>query len=128
MKIEIELSEVEKLKEENKIKSQKIIELETKLKELSENELKESAVKLSFTLFENYMNCVFRHLGFEQFRETVIIKDDLRHWLGKSWWNSEKLNIQIAANITNQFKNAFLSIGIITTENKKPNDDDYVLP
>ena len=82
MKIEIELSEVETLKEENKSKSQKIIELETKLKELSENELKESAVKLSFTLFENYMNCVFRHLGFEPFRESVKINEDLQHLLG----------------------------------------------
>ena len=125
MKIEIELLEVEKLQEENKVKSQKIIELETKLKELSENKLKESAVKLSFTLFENYMSCVFKRLGFEPFRESVIIKDDLIHWLGKSWWNSEKLNIQIGANITNQFKKAFLSIGILTTENKKANDDDY---
>lgn len=128
MKIEIELSEVEKLKEENKVKTQKIIELETKLKELSEDELKESAVKLSFTLFENYMSCVFKHLGFEPFGESVIIKDNLRPWLGKSWWNSEKLNIQIGANITNQFKNAFLSIGILTTENKRADDDDYVLP
>jgi hypothetical protein len=126
--MKIELSEVENLKEENKSKSQKIIELETKLKELSESELKESAVKLSFILFENYMSCVFRHLGFESFRESVIVKDDLRHWLGKSWWNSEKINIQIGANITNQFKNAFLSIGILTSENKTANNDDYVLP
>ena len=128
MKIEIELSEVEKLKDENKVKSQKINELEAKLKELSENELKESAVKLSFTLFENYMSSVFKHLGFETFRESVRINEDLRHWLGKSWWNSEKLNIQIGVNITNQFKTAFLSIGVLTPENKKENDDDYVLP
>ena len=78
MKIEIELSEVEALRWELQRTQTEKRQLEEKLKELSETELKAKAVRLSYRLFDNYMAAVFKHLGFEEWqRESVIVRDNL---------------------------------------------------
>ena len=115
MKIEIELSEVEALKWELQRTQTEKRQLEEKLKELSETELKAKAVRLSYRLFDNYMAAVFKHLGFEEWqRESVIVRDNLEHWIGKDWWNSDRITVELGANVTTKFKSAFLSIGILT--------------
>ena len=84
---------------------------------MSESELKAKAVRLSYRLFDNYMATVFEHLGFGEWeRGSVIVMDNLEHWIGKDWWNSDRIKVEIGANVTNTFKSAFLSIGIITKE------------
>lgn len=119
MKIEIELEEVERLRSQLQQREIEVNELKEKIKELSEPELNQKAVKLSYRLFDNYMATVFKHLGFEEWsRNSVIIKDDLEHWIGKEWWNSDKITFEVGANVTTKFKTAFLSIGIITEEEK----------
>lgn len=118
MKIEIELSELENLKE--KIISLEIQnkKLEEKTKSSSEDELIKKAVRLSYKLFDNYMFAVFKKLGFgEWHKNSVIIHDNLEHWIGKDWYfTTERINIEIGAEITNIFKRAFLAISIITEE------------
>ena len=115
MKIEIELSEVEALRWELQRTQTEKRQLEEKLKELSETELKAKAVGLSYRLFDNYMAAVFKHLGFEEWqRESVIVRDNLEHWIGKDWWNSDRITVELGANVTTKFKSAFLSIGILT--------------
>jgi hypothetical protein len=124
MKVEIELSEVEYLKSQLNESKKRNDELEAKLNELSESELKQKAVSLAYRLFDNYMGCVFTHLGFENWqRESVIIHDNLEHWIGKSWWNSERIKVEIGANVSNTFRKAFLSIGIIPKEEVEKKDD-----
>ena len=116
MKIEIELEAVESLKKELTDKEQQSQKLEAELKALDTKTLKGQAVDLSKKLFDNYMECVFKHLGFTDnggwHRGSVDFKDNLEHWLGKSWWDSERLEINIGANVSKQWRSAFLSLGI----------------
>ena len=55
----------------------------------------------------------FKDLGME---DGVWIGDlqfsKLEHYLGKSWWNSEKLEITLGASISNKFKRAYIKMGI----------------
>ena len=125
MKIEIELGEVERLKNQLQQREEEVNELETKLKELSETELKQKAVRLSYRLFDNYMAAVFKHLGFEEWtRDSVIVRDNLEHWIGKDWWNSDRITFELGANVTTKFKTAFLSIGILTKKEAEETKDD----
>jgi len=114
MKIEIEFEEVEALKKELARKEKLIKELEEELSKLDTKSLKEHAITLSKVLFDNYMNCVFLKLGFEDkwHNGAVIFNDNLEHWLGESWWSSKRLDIRIEASISNQFHRAFLKLGI----------------
>lgn len=120
MKIEIELAEVERLKSQLQQKEKEVKDLEAKLKELSELELKQKAVRLSYRLFDNYMATVFKHLGFEEWqRDSVIFKDNLEDLIGKDWWNSDRLTIELGASVTTKFNSAFLAIGILTKKETK---------
>lgn len=125
MKIEIELSEVEALRSQLQNTKDEKRQLEEKLKELSETELKAKAVRLSYRLFDNYMAAVFKHLGFEEWqRESVIVRDNLEHCIGKDWWNSDRITVELGANVTTKFKSAFLSIGILTKKEVEETKDD----
>jgi hypothetical protein len=126
MKIEIELAEVERLRSQLQQREQQVNELEKKLKELSESELKQKAVRLSYRLFDNYMAAVFKHLGFveEWQRDSVIVRDNLEHWIGKDWWNSDRITIELGANVTTKFKSAFLEIGILTKKEVEETKND----
>lgn len=124
MKIEIELSELEALRSQLQITETEKRQLEGKLKELSESELKAKAVRLSYRLFDNYMAAVFKHLGFGEWqRNSVIVRDNLEHWIGKDWWNSDRITVELEANVTTKFKSAFLSIGILTNKEFEENKD-----
>lgn len=117
MKIEIELEAVESLKKELEYKEQHIQKLEAELNALDSKTLKEQAVNLSKELFDLYMTTVFRHLGFDNEagiwkRGSVEWKRDLEQHLGKTWYNSERLEINIGANISKNWRSAFLSLGI----------------
>ena len=115
MKIEIELEDIELLKEQIKRLQKDKTELETKLNLLDEKALKQQAVDLARKLFGDVMNRVFSELGFED--KTWLNDVDfgkLQHYLGASWWNSEKLEIELGANVSNQFREAYLRMGIKT--------------
>lgn len=117
MKIEIELEAIESLKKELEYKDQQIQKLEAELKALDSETLKGQAVDLSKTMFDHYMTTVFRHLGFDNEtggwrRGSVEWKENLEHWLGKSWYDSERLEINIGANISKHWRIAFLNLGI----------------
>lgn len=117
MKIEIELEAVESLKKDLAHKEEQIKKLEAELKALDSKTLKDQAVDLSKMMFDHYMNTVFRQLGFDNEtggwrRGSVVWKDDLEHWLGKNWYDSERLEINIEANISKHWRSAFLSLGI----------------
>jgi hypothetical protein len=124
MKIEIELSELEEIRSDLKKAEEQKKQLQEKLNGLSEEELKAKAVRLSYRLFDNYMAAVFKHLGFEEDwqRDSVIVKDNLEHWIGKDWWNSDRISVELCATVTTQFKSAFIRIGILPKEVELKND------
>lgn len=118
MKIEIELSEVEALKQQIHRLSKREKELEEKLKSLDEPELVKKAVELSKELLDKYMQCIFKKLGFDNDNESwgrnaVSFSDNLEHWIGHDWYDRpEKIEVTLGANITQKWANAFLQIGI----------------
>lgn len=79
-KIEIELSELERLTSElerltselKEVKAQNA-HLQQKLDDLDEKERVKSAVRLSYTLFDNYMGCAFEKLGMEARDKNVFV-------------------------------------------------------
>lgn len=119
MKVEIELTELEALRIQLRESEHQKELLERKLRQLSEPEITKKAVLLSYHLFDNYMGAVFKHLGFEKWQNKSVIKvNDIEHWLGKNWWFSDRLTIDLCANVTTKFKSAFLKIGIVTLDEK----------
>jgi hypothetical protein len=128
MKIEVELSEIEQLKAELQREKERAKKLENDLNELSEKELKEKAVRLSWRLFDNYMEAVFKHLSFEtRIGGSVITRDNLEHYLGKEWYNSPRINFELGATVTEKFKSAFLNIGIIAIDQVEATSDVHEL-
>ncbi len=124
MKIQIELEEVEKLKAELQATKEKLQEAKEKLSEISEETLKQKAVNLSWRLFDNYMSAVFIHLGFnEPWNKQTVRADNLEHWVGKEWWKSGKIEIEVCANVTTKFREAFLRIGVITQPKEEVKED-----
>lgn len=116
MKIEIEFEEVEQLRKELYLARVESSELREKLNNLSEDKLKQDAVKLSERLFNDYMSAVFNGLGLQSDSWPISFDCDLTHKLGKEWWKSDRLKVNIGATVTSEFKRAFLNIGIITEE------------
>jgi hypothetical protein len=121
MKIEIELSEVENLRDKVLRYEKEIRELESKVQELDESAMKVKAVDLSKWLFDNYMECVFKGLGFDEKynRGSVHFPDNVGRFLGKSWWGSERLTFEVSATVSNKFRGAFLAIGVTPLEQKE---------
>ena len=118
MKIEIELSEVEALKQQIRRLSEEKKELEGNLKILDESELIKKAVELSKILLDKYMRCIFKKLGFDNDKESwgysaVSFSDNLEHWIGHDWYNRpEEIEVTLGANISQKWANAFLLMGI----------------
>jgi len=109
MKIEIEFEEVEGLKNRLRQREKHIEELESLIKSYDDKEIHKKAVQQAFRLFENYMRCIWNHFGFD-WGEVHI--DNVEHWLGEHWYDHEKLDINLGANINEHWKTAYLNIGV----------------
>jgi hypothetical protein len=121
MKIEIELFELEKLRSENRIMYDKLIDMKAKIEDLSEERIKDKALHLAEVYFNSYMECVFEKLGFKTRwdKKSVVFHNNLIDRLGSDWWkNSDKVDVELNASVSTHFKSAFLSIGVLCDENK----------
>ena len=115
MKIEIELNELESLRSENRNLETDVKELTKKLETLDVNAFIERSNKLAETIFRDVMKKVFTELGFEEspyMHEDDVCFMDLEYKLGKEWWKSEKLVVQLAASISTHFSYGYLILGI----------------
>lgn len=119
MKVEVELGEIENLKNQISILKKENQKLSQIIQNLDEKKLKEDAVYLAEKMFVDVINTVFSRLGFAK-DESIYYNDfnKLQERLGERWWSSERLDVTMGATITNQFREAFLRLGI-KTENKE---------
>lgn len=118
--LSIEMQEYDAMRNEIKKQKEEIKKLEGKLNQLSEDKLRSDAIQLSYKLMEDYMSAIFEKLGFESRFDATHVESNLEHWLGKFWWRSDRIKFTIGATVTEEFRKAFLNIGIIT---KKENTE-----
>ena len=111
MKIEIEYSEVARMKGSINEKDKEIKELHERVAELDEDELKEQAMDMAFDMVYNILKAVFAKLGFSYARNDVHFRE-LKHRLGENWWVSKDLKVEVGATITTNFREALLNLGI----------------
>lgn len=113
MKIEIELSDIEKLKTRISTLEKDNENLKKELESLDKKVLKSNAIKLAQSMFSGVLIRVFRELGFNAGMGAHDCSfGSLEQQLGKSWWDNEGLKVELGATITTEFKNAFLHLGV----------------
>lgn len=114
MKVEVELHEIEALREELRNAKKESEYYKSELAKLDPNKLKDDAVRLSKGLLNSYIAAIFEKLGFEvdELNEPVRFKDDVQYHLGQAWYKSNRLEVEIGATITSNFKRAFLNLGL----------------
>lgn len=130
MKIEIELKEVEALRNENKDLERQVERLKNDLQNNAQQKWEERAIVLSKQLFSDYMYAVFAKLGFENEDWPSVQFEDswTKHINNDGWWSykPERIKVSVGATVTDQLRNAFIKIGVIPKE-EKPEEKKYKL-
>jgi len=116
MKIEIELEELEQLRNKSKDQETKINNLNQQLKVLDAQELRKHSVDVAEKMFEAVITEAFKNLGFTNpsFGAMGIDFRNLEHYHGEDWMHDKRLQVTIGATISKDFKRAFLNMGINT--------------
>jgi hypothetical protein len=126
MKIEIEAHEFARLNNLIQEKQTEIEQLQKRINDIDEKELRKKAIRLSMNLCDNYLRCIFNALGFDNKQplyglrhQSIRIGNDIINKFGEDWYKSQLLDVNIGVNICQEFKNAFIEIGINTDKIKK---------
>lgn len=121
MKVEIELADLESLKKQLSDSNALIEKLKYENSQFQKDKLVERAINLSYSFFEDYMKAVFKKLGFNypvssfmKSNERPAIKYSIDFdMLDEKWYQHGKLDIYLSAEITSQFKSAYLNMGVL---------------
>lgn len=127
MKITIESEEFYRLKKELERANKEIHDLKNELSKFDEGKLKEKVLNNSFRLADLYLKGIFAKLGFDEgsyFDSALIDHENVHHWLGKDWYINERLKVNIHARISNEFRRAFIELGIVPAKVK---EEDNIL-
>lgn len=122
MKVEIELSDLEKLRSEVGELHEKNRELRQKLSARSDEQYYIDVKENALTMFIQLNQWAFQQLGFDESPYTGDSIGGLFHWgKGKYDWQNnvlildpEKISVEMGAYITGKFKRAFLNINVKT--------------
>lgn len=116
MKIEIEFEEVERLRSQNTALEDKIAELKNKIQELKPDFLEERAIDLANQMFEEMTTAVFEKLGFDKkvmtFQKSIEFDCAILYKTGNRWWKHKDIQVNIGANISKEYRRAFIQIGL----------------
>lgn len=116
MKIEIELHELETLRKTMNEQEAEINNLRSHLKNLEEEELRRHSVIVAEKICNAVLQAIFKKLGFEnntRFYDGLKFRN-LEYYYGKDWMKHKDLEVTLEANITKEFKRAFINMGIKT--------------
>jgi hypothetical protein len=117
MKIEIELAEVERLRERIKHLEERESELEKQIEGAAIPQLRKKAVSLSKRLFSEYMDATLKSFGWKGggwSGNAVEFEDWIESRLGDEWYSrDDRVSFTICANVSAAWKGALLSIGVI---------------
>lgn len=116
--IQIELQELDSIREElNSLKLENR-DLKAKLSKLDEDRLYSDATQTAMNLFNETMSRVFKELGFDpelSYCGVDMIK--LQNCLGKDFNKNDRLTVTVGATVANNFRKAFVVMGVKFDEN-----------
>ena len=86
-----------------------------------EKKRNEEISQLAMVMFEGVARTAFQKLGFNLSASGAIDADfrQLEQWIGKEWWHSDKIYVELSAHLTNEFKTALIRIGVDKSKFKK---------
>lgn len=115
MKVEIDIDELTQLKNTLHRTEQELSELRSQLKALDEEAIKESIKQSADNIFRAYVSKTFEHLGFTNTIYSVNYQCGLQRDFYNRWDLEVKdLRIELSAELSREWKSAFLKIGVIT--------------
>lgn len=109
-KIEIELSFIEELKEENKKLIESNKHLIEKLKPFNKEKIDDDTLVLAEHMFKCLVEKLFKEVGYKKVFTHNINFRQLKYYIGKNWYNSEELEIILGTTVSNKFKNCFIEL------------------
>ena len=134
MKVEIDVNDLDAIKQEREVYKNRVSFLEEKIKELDEIKLVERAIDLSYDLLQMYIGTIFKKLGFDdpiknRYNAVRFDVQDILAKHGKYWFNApELLDIEVEAKLAENLKLAFLKIGVNADAFKKEQKEEIKLP
>lgn len=115
MKVEIDIDELAQLKNTMYRTEQELSELKRQLKALDEEAIKESIKQSADNIFRAYVSKTFEHLGFTNTIYNVNYQCGFQRDFYNRWDLEVKdLKIELSADLSNEWKTAFLRIGVVT--------------
>lgn len=125
MKIEIELKELELLRQETSECRKELEKTQQELKQLKEKtdaaSLRKKAIEFAEKLTQKYLEVILKGLGFkntfsESYFNTGVLKFDrsfLDKNFGETWYlNGKDLKVTVGAEISDVFREAYIRIGV----------------
>ncbi len=120
-KVTISLNYIEQLKKQIEDLENENKRLKLELSLLDPDNIKINALKLSYNLSDSFLKKVFTKLGFTlDNRYSVFGSVNMPKHINKLYWweEAESLNVEIGAFITNNFRDAFINIGVVEKKTK----------
>ena len=111
MKIEIELSDIESLKMKIQRQAEEIKQLNEKLNLCNPEEIKMDIAANARDMFVGIFSKVAEQLGFLDANVDIDITK-LTHRYGGHWYKRRDVEIEFGAHITQEFRRAFIEIGV----------------
>jgi hypothetical protein len=119
-KIEIELDELQQLQKQKELLENENSTLKKKVNDLDEDVLVNKSIDLAERLFNDYVRTVFEKLGMNDGNEGGVQMYRVRHELGDLWHKrKDRIKIELSAHVLKEWKQAYLSIGVISREKAK---------
>ena len=113
--VRIKLSELQDLKNQKEQAEAKVYQLEKELNLLEVESLKKQAVDLANLMFFEVIKKTMLTLGIDDISrsQTWFKFSDLKSHLGETFYNHEKLDIEIGLVFTNKIKEGFIKLMIL---------------
>ncbi len=122
MKIEIELSEIEALRRDADNARKEVDSLRHQIEYMQKDNLESKAIRLGEYLCNEYLKGIFVALGFTLDgwdRKVVDLPSD--YTMEGKWFKEPKnVKVNLSASISEQFKKAFIRVGLDTDKMNKP--------
>ena len=120
--ITLDEEEYQKIKSENFSLKREIKDYEKRIEELKPGQLKKRLKDNAFVLANAYLKALFTKLGFKvsEGYYSDPLQMDRCSYIPDTWYlDTKSITVRLEANITNETKEAFFRMGVVTAEQKE---------